>query len=180
MIFSASIIIFNISCNKDSDAQPNSNSSNCIGPQPKFQFKANGKLYVCDAIFDNRIGWVGNYLPYQNEGGLPSFSISQYNNVTNSELSGGVLTSSGSNFINLYMTLADASVGTYYSEPNSGADCTIENVQYWGSTHSITFTRVSNGTADGTFSGTLIKKDSPNVTISLTEGVFSNIPIFKY
>jgi hypothetical protein len=31
LMFSSSIILFNISCNKDSDAQPNSNSSNCYG-----------------------------------------------------------------------------------------------------------------------------------------------------
>jgi hypothetical protein len=182
LTFSASIILFNISCNKESDAQPNSNSSNCIGPQPKFQFKANGKLYVCDAVFDKRIGWSGNFNDL-NEGGVPCLRGS-----TRFELSGGLYspTSGESTYINLFLSNTNPTVGTY-NENNIGSDCNFDfdNYIYTSSTHTITFTRVSNETADGTFSGVVKTvsfggQPNPNMTVTITDGVFSNIPIFKF
>jgi len=185
LMFSASIILFNISCNKESDAQPNSNSSNCMGPQPKFQYKANGKLYICDPVFDKRIGWTQANNTFFT-GYTPSLSSSA---VGSTELSGGLTTSSGKEvFINLFLSInSTPSVGTY-NENNISSDCRFEefdNYSYSSSTHTITFTRVSNGTADGTFSGTVktssfAGQPNPNKTVTITEGVFTNIPTFQY
>jgi hypothetical protein len=180
LIFSASIVLFNISCNKDSDAQQQ-NQTNCMGPQPKFQFRANGKLYICDPVFDKRIGWVqANNFDWI-EGYTPSLSSDEDNTL----LSGGFSTVSGAdNYINLALSITSTpTVGTY-NENNIESDCRFEdfdNTGYYRSTHTIKFTRVSNGTADGTFSGTVRTTDTnPVKTVTITDGVFSNIPIFNY
>ena len=183
LMFSASIVLFNISCNKDSDAQQQ-NQTNCMGPQPKFQFRANGKLYVGDPVFDKRIGWtkVNNYEGTNSgDGYTPELSIGS--DVT--LLSGGYTSASfADNYVNLALsTTSTPTVGTY-TENNIISDCRFEdfdNTGYTRSTHTIKFTRVSNGTADGTFSGTVrTVNTTPVKSVTISEGVFSNIPIFNY
>jgi hypothetical protein len=179
-IFSISFTVFNLSCNKPADAQPQSQTF-CMGPQPKFQFKANGKLYVCDPVFDKRIGWVMTN-GSEFEGYTPGLFIGN----DGSELGGGLITTSGEEtYINLFLsTTSIPSPGTY-NENNIGSDSNFDfdNCSYTGSTHTITFTRVSNGTADGTFSGTVktgsFSCQTTPKTVTITEGVFSNVPIFQ-
>ena len=179
LMFSASIVVFNISCNKESDAQPQSQTF-CMGPQPKFQFKANGKLYVCDPAFDKRIGWV-----MANSSIREYYSPDLFSSSQGTELGGGLVTSSGKRvFINLFLSnTSTPSVGTY-NENSIQSDSRFEefdNNSYNSSTHTITFTRVSNGTADGTFSGTVrTTNTNPIKTVTITDGVFSNVPTFQY
>jgi len=170
-LFSTAIIIFQLSCSQQAPAQ----TSSCIGAQPKFQFKANGNLYVCDAVFDSRLGWVGNFQ-------------SRYNVAPNLEgitgiysLSGAVRNSSGlTSLIFMFSSTNPPSFGTYNG---SSSDCcfSFDSVNtYNRGSQIINFTRISNGTADGTFSGTVQKgMPTPTQTINITEGVFSNIPVFN-
>jgi hypothetical protein len=182
LLFSISITIFNLSCNKPADAQPQS-QTNCMGPQPKFQFKANGKLYVCDPVFDKRIGWtmVNNY---EGTGATDGYTPDLHIGSDYSILGGGYLSPSFvETYINLKLsTTSTPTVGTY-NENNIESDCSFSEIDnngfYNRSTHTITFTRVSNGTVDGTFSGTVrTTNTTPVKTVTITEGVFSNIPIF--
>ena len=179
LMFSASIVLFNISCNKDSDAQPNPTSSNCIGPQPKFQFKANGKLYVCDAVFDKRLGWVANRAPFVYNENIPFLDVYDSESI----LSGSVYSSSTNSSlttINLAINTTNPSVGTF-NETNVYGECNFDfdDYTYTVHSHTITFTRVSDGTADGKFSGVTKVASNPNQSVSITDGVFSNIPIVQ-
>jgi hypothetical protein len=176
MIFSASIIIFNISCNKDSDAQPNSNSSNCIGPQPKAQLIANGKPYNGDYKFDHRLGWVykegGTYVYLNNNTMIFKFaSASPYSSMK--------LT---------FQNISNPVIGTTYTYLVQQGTCYFNELSNSGYTEdggsiNLIFTRISNGTADGKLSGAISYKrlntgTSPaNITFAITDGIFSNIPI---
>jgi len=177
-IFSLSIILFQISCKKDATAQNSTN--NCLGLQPKFQYKANGTLYVCDALFDNRIGWYGNFTnQLHGEGGgeLPAVYI----NSNEFEISGGVsISTTSSTYINLYIqSLSSPTTNTPYTSTNIHSDCSIPMSSTINdrSTHTITFTRVSGGTADGTFFGTVWPNSAPSQIITITDGMFYNIPV---
>ena len=44
----------------------------------------------------------------------------------------------------------------------------------------ITITRLSNGTADGTFSGSFNSYSGSPATLNITQGQFSNIPVITY
>lgn len=184
LMFSASIVLFNISCNKESDAQPQSQTF-CMGPQPKFQFKANGKLYICDPVFDKRIGWTkaNNYEGTDaTDGYTPDLHIGRDGSV----IGGGYTSASfADTYINLALKITSTpTTGIPYNENDIESDCRFEdfdnnNSFYNRSTHTITFTRVSNGTADGTFSGTVrTTNTNPIKTVTITDGAFSNIPIF--
>ena len=177
-IFSLSIILFQISCKKEATAQNSTN--NCLGLQPKLQFKANGSLYVCDALFDNRVGWYGNYTDQlHGEGGgeLPAV----YVNSSESSITGGrSISTTSSTYINLYIqSLSSPTTNTPYTSTNIHSDCSIPMSSTINdrSTHTITFTRVSGGTADGTFSGTVWPTSAPSQIVSITDGVFLNLPI---
>jgi len=178
-LFSAAIIIFQISCSQQAPAQ--TSTSNCIGPQPKFQFKANGVLYNCDAVFDTRFGWKAK--SYKDLfGELPSITLSPNDTRPNFELSGNASTTVNDimhfNFIN-YST--PSPIALTYNSISGGADCKFPNDNniYGNSNHSITFTRVSNGTADGSFSGTVWTTSASSQIVTITDGVFSNIPVFN-
>ncbi len=172
-LFSISILIFQMSCSQQAPAQ--TSNSNCIGPQPKFQFKANGNLYICDAIFDSRLGWVGNVIPYNV---VPHIQPDGQNGSYG--LTGWVKNASGNTFINFYFPSTNTvTVGTYNS---SSSDCqfSFDSHSYNSGSQVINFTRVSNGTADGTFSGTVQSvMATPTQVVTITEGVFSNIPVFN-
>lgn len=179
IFFSLSIILFQVSCKKEATAQTGTSSStNCIGERPIFKFKANNVLYDCSASFDSRVGWYGNTYPSQVsniiEGEVPTISKD--------------LGSSGYYFTggnqNGYIGFEDIStsapvVGTI-SKVNSRADCYIPPfASFTRATYTITFTRVSNGTADGTFTGTLINSSNPSITCPVTEGVFTNLWVLQ-
>ena len=192
LLLQSLLLLIIYSCSTPSTSTPStpSTTNSCIGPQPKFQFKANGTLYVCDAVFDNRLGWVGNHTPYRNEGQVPNLhyaSNSSYSGGTTITthyyvLQGGVSTSSSETYINLNIqTNTLPLVSVPYNETNIFSDCVFNlgGGGYTTSTHSITFTRISNGTADGSFSGTVKSSSTPSNTVNITDGVFSNIPVFS-
>jgi|GEM_PF-2949993 len=173
--FSFSILLFQISCKSDVIAQ--SNNSNCIGEKPLFQFKANGILHNCDALFDSRVGWYGNTesSSVRNliEGELPS--IAKDLGATGYSFSGG----NQQAYLNFLNFSTSPSVGTS-TVTNGAADCKIPSFTlFTKATYTIAFTRIAGGTADGTFTATLINPASPQTTVSVTEGSFKNLMIIQ-
>lgn len=153
--FAASIVLLQMSCSKRVDAQ--TQSTNCIGLQAKIQFKHNGTQEIIDAMFDSRIGYVNS----------PSIVI-----TSNIVFLTGKYGYGGPNpAVNLRINLGSGSslsVGTFV-KPGT---CTLNGVDY-PAAFTVIITSTSNGYANGTFSGTL---NSPS-TVTLTEGVISNLPI---
>jgi hypothetical protein len=190
LIFSISIILFNLSCNKPADAQQN--QSNCVGVQAKLQFKGNGVLYECNAVFDSRVGWVG--YPYINkkieqQGSQPTYKLAfkNYKNYAWSDDISWIVnypatqnTVDGSIYIG-----STISVGTY---TNTNQVIFFEKLVYKYEDIPkclvVNITSINNGLASGTFSGTLPSgyNGTPNQAahpqMNITEGVFSNVPIF--
>lgn len=169
------------SCTPSTPVTPSTNNV-VIGPQPKFQFKANGTLYICDALFDSRIGWYGNWYQQLKEGGGQVPAVYTYNGQN--ELSGGLETGplNSSTYLNLQIPSATITVGSFTSNNMSIVDCgfaAYPTTGNWKSnSHTIIFSRISNGTADGTFSATLTSTVG-NTTVNITEGSFSNIPVLN-
>jgi hypothetical protein len=171
LMFSASIVVFNISCNKESDAQQTSN--NCIGPQPKVQFNANGKTYNGDYKFDQRLGW---FIDFDE---TPSSIMIFNNSMQFTVVTSNVYSQMRFTFPNI----TEPTAGTTYTYLVKPGTCYFDNTNGSsenGGTISLTFTRVSGGTADGTFSGAISYTSPLNQTITITNGAFSNIPVFNY
>ena len=180
-LFSISVLIFQFSCSQQAPAQIS--GTNCIGPQPKFQFKANGVLYVCDALYDSRVGWYGNLFGQLQEGGG---NLPRIINGDTIILSGALKTTSSNStytYIGLFIPNATLlSTGAIYTSTNVYTDCNFSfsygnGYMYNKSNHTVTFTRVSNGTADGTFSGAVWPTSAPSQVVTITDGVFSNLPV---
>jgi hypothetical protein len=153
------------SCEPTTPEPPTPNNV-VIGPQPKFQYKANGALIIADAVYDPRVGYV-NY---------PAITKSyRYASIYEFSSFGGEeivpLTT------RLYFGIS-ANVLTQTTYACTNSDSSIGGINYDGENMTITFTRVSNGYADGTFSGT-ISRTSPASTVTITEGKFSNVPILN-
>lgn len=183
-LFSAAIIIFQISCSQQAPAQ--TSTTNCIGAQPKFQFKANGTLYVCDAVFDNRFGWKGNYFPDE-QGELPNLRFNSSSTNPHYELCGGMSTSTtNKSGINLFLqTTSLPSENIVYNYNNVTSDCgfSFSNSAYTMSSFIVTFNNINrnnSGVASGIFSGTVWPTSTPSQIVTITDGLFSNIPIFNY
>ena len=187
-IFLAVVVLISLSlfsCTPSTPVTPSTNNV-VIGPQPKFQFKANGTLYICDALFDSRIGWYGNYYQQlQQDGGGVCPGFYPYDNVGDSYLGGGCSTDmNGDAFVCLGITTSSITNGTFSTTNLSAADChfaafPITSPAYWIATQqTIVITRVSNGTADGTFSANLTSSVG-NSSVNITEGTFSNIPVIN-
>jgi hypothetical protein len=166
-IFSISVTLFNISCNKDSDAQPNSNRSNCIGPQPKFQFKANGVLKNCDAVFNPLIGWdkcpIIQYIPSDTSWGITGF-IGWGQDF---EGEGICLEAGGTPMVKTY---ENARVQT------ARINNIFDSADDANGSFRIVIESITNNRATGTFSGQL-RTSNGSINVQITEGVFSNIPV---
>ena len=197
IIFSLSIILFQISCRKPATAQ--SPTPSCIGPQPKLQFKANGTLYVCNAVSDSRLGWVGFPRFYKNIGpsgsNINSFNLN-FCNTKRLEKSEDDIGSwvvnfpSTQNTVNAWISfgnnLTSLSVGSY-SNNDMGIDFINLNYHYEVNSRSLIFiiNSINNGMASGSFSGSLPAGNGlPNSTndgplMTITEGVFSDLPILE-
>lgn len=168
MIFSTSIVVFNISCNKESDAQPQI-PSNCVGPQPTLRFKGNGVLYECKGVNDSRVGWAG--YPFW------SSSILIFDNY------GFSIFPTTPNKVGGFVKIASLSAGTFTNTDNV---FNFPDLKYrWElNPGSLVFiiTSKNNGYASGTFSGKLPAGNSANAMgpeMKITEGVFTNIPFFE-
>ena len=161
IVFSLSIIIFQISCSKSSDAQ---NPTNCIGSQPKMQFKWNGTIYNSDAVFDIRIGWATYpYIKFISSG------------------AGNILSSSNGQsnvFLQLYFPSSQNLAAGSYPVTNGNCACIINGTSYTTGTFTIVINIVANGYAEGTFSGS-VSTSNGSSTLTITEGVFSNVPIVQ-
>jgi hypothetical protein len=132
---------FLYSCETTTPEPPTSNNV-LIGPQPKFEYKANGVLINSDAIYDARIGYID--FPHIIRSGSNGFSFSS--------AGGEYLTVSLPNFLN-FSILTNVITQTTYS--CTGSDSKFGGLFYYSGNQTITITRVNNGYADGTFSGTI-------------------------
>jgi hypothetical protein len=175
------IVILLSSCSTENPTNPNPTSTNCIGPQPKFQFKANGVMFVCDALFDSRMGWYGNYYQQIREGGGQIPGIYALNGQY--ELSGGIETAPLNSLTNINLQIVSPSITIgSFSASNVIVGCTFAEFPTTGSWksngHTVVLSRVSNGTADGTFFASLTSTVG-NTTVTITEGQFYNIPVLS-
>ena len=163
--FAISITLFQLSCSKSSEAQ--TQTSNCIGTQPKMQFKWNNNLSNCDAVFDAKLGWKTS----------PTIN-GKNNNFTLMSWEGYGYLSTSVASLNLYFPNGQQPVVGSYTVTNGFCDCFINNTQYSKGTYTIVITSVANGYANGTFYGS-VSTTSGSSTVTLTEGVFTNIPIVQ-
>lgn len=163
--FAVSITLFQLSCSKTSEAQ--TQSGNCIGEQPKMQFKWNGNLSNCDAIFDSKFGWKTS----------PTIN-GKNNNFTLMSWEGYGYLSTSLASLNLYFPNNQQPIVGSYTITNGFCDCFINNTAYSRGTYTIVITSIANGYANGIFNGT-ISTSSGSSTITLSEGIFSNIPIVQ-
>jgi hypothetical protein len=188
LVFSASIVVFNISCNKESDAQQ---TTNCIGSQPTLKFKGNGVLYECKAVNDPRLGWIGYPGIWKiKSSDRDAYAIGFSNTKTNA--------SSPTWFIDFPITQntvvggivflsSNLSTTTYLSSGNE-ISFPSKGYKYGGSGFDkscvINISSIKNGLASGTFTGTLRAgpigvDDTKGPLMNITEGVFTNIPVFE-
>ena len=164
LIFSASITIFNISCNKESDAQQT--NSKCLGLQPKFQFRINGSIKVCDALYNELIGWDRcPLIQYYDDGQTPWKMRGVY--------SRGSFSNQG---ISISGAKTAPTVGAILSSSVSG---NIDNQEYVAGNITVNISSISKNRMSGTFSGNI--RTTPNGNnVPITEGVFSNIPFGNF
>jgi hypothetical protein len=157
---------FFYSCETTTPEPPTSNNV-LIGPQPKFEYKANGVLINLDAVYDARIGYLA--FPSIFRTGSNSYYFSSGGN----EYAYGV---SQPNALNFFI-LTNVITQTTYS--CTGSDSKFGGLSHYSGNQTVTITRVNNGYADGTFSGTIIRTNAPVSTVTITEGKFSNLPIIN-
>lgn len=163
LFFALSIILFQISCTKEADSQ--SSTSSCLSLKPTFQFKINGLVKNCDAVYNELIGW--DKCPI----------IQQYGNK-NWILIGRSGRNSSLNAEGIYLTGSTTTpvVGT---SSNTNPFAVIDNIAYYFGNYTIIITKIENNRASGTFSGTL-KVTSTSPSLQITEGTFSNLPIGNF
>lgn len=174
LIIALCCLPFLYSCEPTTPEPPTPNNV-VIGPQPKFQYKANGALINQDAVYDPRVGYIISPAIIQDQDGKYSI-ISVYGYAEGYGDGGKILNYLSLNFPNT-TTITQRS----YLLPGQGySDSKIGGIRsYFSANVTITITRVSDGYADGTISGT-ISKTNPASTVTLTEGKFSNVPIINY
>ena len=180
LLFSISIIIFEISCNKSANSQ--SQSSSTTPAQPKLQFYANGVLYNMDAVWDSRIGWI-NYPQFYKDYYAGSGGSGYYYSLQGSTYNNNTALVHPNNYINLGITNnSSIAVGTFNLSSPANIDCSFGTspnlgVNYSSGNYSITITAVSGNEVTGTFSGT-INTYPVTTPLNITQGTFSNLPIF--
>lgn len=157
LTFSLSLVIFNLSCNRPAEAQQTNNY--CLGPQPKLQFKLNGVVQNCDAVFSPLVGW--DKCPLL-EGAGTTWSLFGFSGRTLSGDGGFELKLSGSPSIKTYL--------------DSRPRVRDYNTFYEVGNYTVTITSISNNRASGTFSGQ-VRNLSGSATAQITEGVFTDVPI---
>lgn len=173
LIIALCCLPFLYSCETTTPEPPTSNNV-VIGPQPKFEYKANGALINQDAVYDPRVGYIISPAITQDQDG--NYSIISYYGYAEGYGQGGKIL----NYLQFLFPRNITITQTSYLLPGAGfSDSKIGGLSYFSANVTITITRVSNGYADGTFSGT-ISKTNPASTVSITEGKFSNVPIINY
>lgn len=150
------------SCTPDTPEPPTNNS--VIGPQPTFQFKVNGVVKNCDAIFNSLIGW--DKCPIIQYYGLNSWELTGISGrSSNLDGEGIQLEMSGSPAVNTFSSTDEV--------------LRVGNTFYTIGSCTVTLTSISNNRATGTFSGQL-RTSNGSVTALITEGVFSNVPVGNF
>ena len=180
IFFAMSVTLIQLSCSKPVTAQ--NTTTNCVGPQPKFQFKVNNSLYVCDAIFDNRMGWIANHpISTPSSFGLEMLPSVYAGNPSTKKLY-ATFYKSNTDYAFLSFTFNHSSTLTTGIINTTNGNCEVYFPNNIGKltkcNYTINFTRVSNGTADGTFSGTVWDPLTPSNTVAISAGEFSNIIIY--
>jgi hypothetical protein len=172
-IFSFSIILFQISCKKEATAQ--GTNTNCVGPQPKLQFKANGTLCQYNGVFNEKIGWIAT--PYISKQVNPTFSGAIYGLLTFYDLGDAEGTTYPAYLNNtggwIYFPSTTQQLGVdSYQCTEFDARANGLRVQSGGIT--INITSFQNNYATGTLSGNL---NTANGVVTITDGTFSNLPV---
>ncbi len=190
LTFSASLILFNLSCNKPADAQT---PTNCNEPAATFKYKWNGTLYEMN----------GSLTQNAREGSLIR-KEQTYDNINTSNnpfdlMNGDELTNTK------YLYSIHATKNNYYGDEGgpileielrttsltapktfTSANNEIKWVYFCHPEHAdgqqftVNFTKIANGYADGSFSG-IVKYYNNGVekTIQITEGEFKNVKILE-
>jgi hypothetical protein len=161
-----------------------------MGPQPSLRFKGNGVLYECKGVNDSRVGWVGYpriWKPIETSG-QPFYVLGFCNFKQSLDFDASFLVNfpSTPNTVggSITITTSNLNVGTYI---NSDDAITFDNLNYGYEANSgritINITSLKSGLASGTFSGTLPASGTGNFNrgplMNITEGEFSNVPVFE-
>jgi len=174
------------SCTPDTPVTTNNNTAIC--PQPKLQYKGNGTLYVCNAVPDSRFGWAG--YPY-----FINISDGCVLDFVNYKI-GPRQHGSPISYVNFPATQNKIQGSFYFntpgSTPNIGTYNTVDialsfnddTYHYEDVPNSIVLniTSLANGLVSGTFSGVIPAVNngiSHGPQMNITEGVFSNIPVYE-
>ena len=175
------------SCTPDTLVTTNTNNG-AICSQPKLQFKGNGTLFVCDAIPDSRFGWAG--YPFLINTSATNGRLTFINYKKSAYSSSPIW------LVNFPVTQnkvsGDFTFNTIGNTPNIGNYSTIEigmsfnndTYRYENVPNSIVLniTSIANGLVSGTFNGVIPAVNngvSNGPQMNITEGVFSNIPLFQ-
>jgi hypothetical protein len=181
----------------DTPVPPTNNS--VIGPQPTFQFKGNGTLYVCNAVADSRLGWVGfpRIVKQVNKNPINGSITSNYDIIICNKKDIPTKYSQEGAFLANYPITQNTVAGTFVFGSNISnlttgtfqiIDMGIDFInlgyhyEFNPNVITLTITNVNNGLASGNFSGVIPGGSSqinngPQMTI--TEGIFSNVPILE-
>lgn len=159
------VTFLSLSCNPNGGGQGSICSA---ATQPKLQFKANGTLYNFDAICTSGIGWTEYSYFKKGTGTLNSVPYYNY------ELSSGDHPRNGNSLILGLPQNQPLTVGTYTC---TWSDTHLDGKFYTRGTQTVVVTSITNNRANGTFSGTLLENSPGTNSVTITEGVFSNLMI---
>jgi hypothetical protein len=176
LTFSASLILFNLSCNKPADAQT---PTNCNEPNTVFKYTLNGTLYDMSgslalnskqgAIVRKTYDWskcdISDQLTCTDY--LYSLSATK-NNVFDDEW----------NTILRFWFPATIKPGSYSTSTNTLGVLIIYPEYTNTNNFTVTITKNQGGYIDGVFSGT-VKSGSNQTTYQITDGVFQNVKILE-
>ena len=190
LVLSASIILFNMSCNKESDVQT---PANCNEPAATFKYRWNGTLYEMNGsltqnaregslirkeqTYDN-INTSNNPFDFMNGDELTNTSYLYSIHATKNNFYGD----EGGPILEIELrTTSLTAPKTFTSDNNEIKMVYFCHPEYSeGQQFTVTFTKIANGYADGSFSGIVKYNDNgQQKTVQITDGEFKNVRILE-
>ena len=188
LMFSLSLILFNISCKKETNAQT---TTNCNEPAATFKYKWNGVLYEMNGslthnaregslirkeqTYDN-INTSNNPFDYMNGDEITNTKYLYSIHATKNNFYGD----EGGPILEIELRTTSLTAPKIFTSANNEIKwvyfCHPEYAK--AQQFTVNFTKIANGYADGSFSG--IVQDIDNGSqIQITEGEFKNVRILE-
>jgi hypothetical protein len=188
IMFSASIVVFNISCNKETDAQT---SSNCNEPAATFKYKWNGILYEMNGSLTQnaREGSLIRKEQTTNNGATNPFDNANGDPLTNTKYLYSILATKnnyygdeGGPILEIELRTTSLTAPKTFTSANNEIKWVYFNhpEEAAGEQFTVNFIKIANGYADGSFSGVVkYNNNGQLITIQVTEGEFKNVKILE-